>query len=178
MAQKTPAYGQGAVYGSLAYDFSNPAIYSESEYASPIEIPVRRESARVASRTAAAAKPKLVVAPFAVFGILVAAMIFVVGIMAQIRLVDISNSAVELNNSIAQLQQEQVKLKIAYESAFNLAEIEEYAISELGMQKASADQVVYIDTSAADKAVVHLASADSFVDKVSDFLTGLVSYFG
>lgn len=178
-AQKKPVYGQNAVYGSLAYDFNNPALYPETEYASPLEIPARKARTQAAPRTAAATKPKQAIAPFAVFGILVAAMIFVVGIMAQIRLVDVTNSAVELNASIDQLQQEQIKLKIAYESAFNLAEIEEYAVTELGMQKASADQVVYIDTSASDKAVVHLSSSpDSFVDKVSDFLTGFVSYFG
>ena len=46
------------------------------------------------------------------------------------------------------------------------------------MQKASADQIIYIDTSAPDKAVVTLnSSSDSLVDKVSDFLTGFVSYF-
>ena len=152
-AQKKNVCGQNAVYGSLAYDFNNPALYPTTEYASPLEIPARPERTKAAPRTAAAAKPKYAVAPFAVLGLLVAALIFVAGIMAQIQLVDVTNSAVELNSEIEQLQREQVKLRIAYESAFNLAEIEDYAISSLGMQKASADQIVYIDTSAPDKAV-------------------------
>ena len=177
-AQKKPAYGQNAVYGSLAYDFNNPALYPETEYASPLEIPVRPERTKAVPRTAAAAKPKYVVAPCTVLGMLVAAMIFIAGIMAQIQLVDVTNSAVELGSEIEQLKHEQVKLRIAYESAFNLAEIEDYAISTLGMQKASADQIIYIDTSAPDKAVVvHNSASDSLVDKVSDFLTGFVSYF-
>lgn len=182
-AQRNTGYGQGAVYGSLAYDFNNPALYPETEYSSPLEIPAKPRTGthrikRTGVRTASQTRTKQVIAPFAVIGILVAAMIFIVGIMAQIELVDITNSTVELNEQIAQLQQEQTKLKIAYESAFNLAEIEEYAVSELGMQKASAEQIVYIDTSAPDKAVVvYNPGSDSFVDRVSDFITGLLSYF-
>ena len=84
-----------------------------------------------------------------------------------------------LETRLQELKTEQTKLRIRYESAFNLAEIEEYASSELGMQKPNANQIAYIDTSAPDKAVViEDGSETGFVDRVSDFLSGLGAYFG
>ena len=80
--------------------------------------------------------------------------------------------------TFAARQAEQAKLQIAYESAFNLTEIEEYATAQLGMQKPTADQIYYIDTSSPDKAViVQQTEEDSFVDRVSDFLMGIGEYF-
>ena len=76
------------------------------------------------------------------------------------------------------MEEHQAKLRIQYESAFNMSDIENYAIQSLGMQKPKADQIFYIDTSAPDKAVV-IASAENtaFVDRVSDFLSGFGAFF-
>ena len=99
--------------------------------------------------------------------------------MAQVQLFSVADSAVELEQQLAELEQQQAKLKIAYESAFNLAEIEDYAVSSLGMQKPKADQVYYIDTSSPDKAVVVAQSeGESLIDRAADFLSGLGAYFG
>ena len=79
---------------------------------------------------------------------------------------------------LTQLEEQQAKLRIAYESAFNMAEIEDYAIHALGMQKPRADQIYYIDTSSPDKAVVFAGGENAgFVDRVSDYLSGLIEYF-
>ena len=60
-----------------------------------------------------------------------------------------------LEDQYAELQEQQTRLRIDYESAFNLTEIEDYAIHELGMQKPRSDQLYYISSSdAADTAVV------------------------
>lgn len=174
-------YGSGAVYGSLAYDFDNPALFPEIDYSSPLERPAAprtREKSRVAAQTAARRQGKQSVAPMAVIGILVAAALFVVAIIAQVQLLDISARSVELQSQLQELETEQAKLQIAYEGAFNFAEVERYAIYELGMQKPTADQVYYIDTSAPDRAVVvQRSGGDGFVDRVSDFLLGIGSYF-
>ncbi len=174
-------YGQNAVYGSLAYDFNNPELYPEIEYGLPLEKtapPVRKERTATRVRTGAHARTKQNVAPATVLGVLIAAALFVMSIMAQIQVLDISASTVELQNQLEELEMRQAKLRITYESAFNLAEIEEYAVKELGMQKPSADQIYYIDTSAPDRAVVVNSGAnDSFVDRAADFLSGLEAYF-
>lgn len=179
-ASSKTRYGHNAVYGSLAYDFDNPELYPE-EYSSPLERtapPQTREKTAAKPRVHTHARAKQGVSPTAILGMLAAAVLFVIAIMAQIQLFDISSQSVELQSRLSELETEQTKLQIAYESAFNLTEIEEYAITELGMQKPSANQIYYIDTSSPDRAVVvQDRSDDSFVNRVSDFLSGIGAYF-
>lgn len=175
-------YGSGAVYGSLAYDFDNPELYPEI-YSSPLERtapPQTREDTAAGVRTGARthARTRQGISPAAVLGMMVAAVLFVIALLAQIQLVGISDTSVQLQSQLSQLETEQAKLQIAYESAFNLTEIEEYATTQLGMQKPNADQIYYIDTASMDKAVVvETSSSDSFVDQVSDFFSGIFEYF-
>lgn len=174
-------YGQGAVYGSLAYDFDNPELYAGEEYSRPIPAakPRTQTQTRVRTRARAAVHARQSIAPLSIVGFFAAAFLFVIAITAQIQLFDISAESVELNSQLAALEEEQAKLRIAYESAFNLAEIEDYATGELGMQKPSNDQVFYIDTSAPDKAVVIAESGnDSFADRTADFFSSIRAYFG
>ena len=176
-------YGRGAVYGSLAYDFNNPELYPEEysrpEPKAPSAKPQAQTHARVRTRARHAVHTRQGIAPFSIAGILVAAFLFVTGITAQVQLFTISGESVALEAKLSELEEHQAKLRIAYESSFNLAEIEEYAITSLGMQKPTADQITYIDTSAPDKAVVIAdGSGDGFVDRTADFLSGIGAYFG
>ncbi len=172
-------YGQGAVYGSLAYDFNNPELYRE-EYttAQPKARPRTQTQTRVRTRARTAVHTRQSIAPLSLVGMLAAAFLLVIAILAQAQMVGISSKSVTLRSELSQLEEEQAKLRIAYESAFNMAEIEDYAIHSLGMQKPRADQIFYIDTSSPDKAVV-IAGGESvgFVDRVSDYLSGVVEYF-
>ena len=174
-------YGQGAVYGSLAYDFDNPELYQE-EYSAPqtpAAKPRTQTQTKVRPRARVAVRTKQSIAPLSIIGFAVAAFLCVIAITAQIKLFDISSESVALSNQLAGLQEDQARLRIAYESAFNLSEIENYAIDELGMQKPSADQIFYIDTSAPDKAVVIATSEDvSFADRAADFFSSIRTYFG
>ena len=174
-------YGQGAVFGSLAYDFDNPELYREEYTTAQPKARPRTQTqtkTRVHTRARTAVHSKQSIAPASVLGMLVAAFLVVVAILAQAQMVGISAKSVTLQQELAQLEEQQAKLRIAYESAFNMAEIEDYAIHSLGMQKPQADQVFYIDTSSPDKAVV-IAGSESvgFVDRVSDFLSGIAEYF-
>lgn len=174
-------YGQGAVFGSLAYDFNNPELYRE-EYSTAQSAPRTRTrtqtQTRVQTRARTAVHTRQSIAPMSLVGMLTAAFLLVIAILAQAQMVGISSKSVELQNELAQLEEEQAKLRIAYESAFNMAEIEDYAIHSLGMQKPRADQIYYIDTSSPDKAVVISGSENiGFVDRVSDYLSGVVEYF-
>lgn len=181
MAATARKYGQSAVYGSLAYDFNNPELYGE-EYSrpqTPAARPKQQTRTRVRTRARAAARTKQSIAPLSLIGVAVAAFVFVIGIMAQIQLFEVSSQNVALQSQLSVLEEDQAKLRISYESAFNLAEIEEYATASLGMQRPSADQIFYIDTSAPDKALVLSdGGGDSFAERVADFLSGLGAYFG
>ena len=180
-------YGRGAVFGSLAYDFNHPELYTgEEEYSQAPETEQKQETetrvqTRTRTRTKIAVRTKQGIAPFALIGVLAAAFLTVTAITAQVSVVNISGDSVALQSKLGELEEERTRLRIAYESAFNLAEIEEYATTNLGMQKPNAAQITYIDTSAPDKAVVIGNSEggnDSFVDRAGDFLSGLGSYFG
>ncbi len=170
-------YGQGAVYGSLAYDFNHPELYqNEPDVAQPAARP--QTQTRVRTRARAAVRTRQSIAPLSIVGMLAAAFLLVTAILAQAQIVGISAKSVSLHKELAQLEEQQAKLRIAYESALNMAEIEDYAVHSLGMQKPHADQVFYIDTSAPDKAVVIAApGADGIVDRISDALSNAFAYF-
>lgn len=178
-------YGRGAVFGSLAYDFNHPELYAGEEEYSQTREPEQQQKTetRVQTRTRPRANPaarsKQGIAPFALIGVFAAAFLTVTAITAQVSVVNISGESIALQSRLAELEEEQTRLRIAYESAFNLAEIEEFATTNLGMQKPNAAQITYIDTSAPDKAVVIGGTeGDSFADRAGDFLSGLGSYFG
>lgn len=184
MASANSAYGRGAVYGSLAYDFNHPELYAGEEYSAPQTPPAAkpkpREQVRVRTRARAqhALHTKQGISPVALAGSLIAAFMLVTAITAQVQLIGVSGSSVELQNQLAALEETQAKLRIRYESAFNLSEIEEYAVGSLGMMKPNAAQINYIDTSSPDKAVmIASGSSDSIVDRAADYLSGLGEYF-
>ena len=165
------------VYGSLAYDFEPQR---EQQYEKiPQDNPDWQidPNANIGARPRQAARNKQAIAPAAVVGFVIAAALFMVCMVARIQLLEISNESAELSSRLTELQKEQTRLEIEYESAFNLNEIEEYAVSTLGMQKPFADQVVYIDTAAQDKAVViPAAESKNFVERAWEFFTSIGSY--
>lgn len=182
MAQNVRRYGQGAVYGSLAYDFNNPSLnpeYTEEakwQVQHQVKDPVVEEEQAAVK---AVARNKQALAPLSVLGLAIAAVLFIVMLLAQVRLTTVSDEAVHFINKIEQLETEQIRLRIAFESAFNLTEIEEYAISELGMQKPHSDQIFYIDSAAHDKVEMFSAeSRGSVLDRVSDFVGSIGEYLG
>ena len=182
MAEKSGRYGQGAVYGSLAYDFSNPALYPEYteeeqwQVMHQTENPVAEE-AQTAELAIAGNKQAL--APVSVLGIALAAVMIVVMLLAQARLTAVCNEAVRLTNKIEQLQTDQARLRIAFESAFNLTEIEDYAVSELGMQKPRNDQIFTISSKAQDRVELFTPDdSDSLLDRVTEFTGSVKEYLG
>ena len=117
----------------------------------------------------------------AVLGFAIAAVLIVFSLVARVQLSQASAQVSALEDQYAQLQEQQTRLRIDYESAFNLTEIEDYAIHELGMQKPRSDQLYYISSSdATDTAVVldqTAAEPLSLADRFGDFLTSIVEYF-
>lgn len=168
---KRQRYSQSAVYGSLAYDLADPfAAYNagtaapEFPYDPPMEAPARptprtdrragRRAREKAYARAQAEANKQAVAPFSILGVLCAAVLIVFTMMARVQLNAVADEAVALRNQLSELEVEQNRLRIDYESAFNLTEVEEYAIRHLGMQQPRNDQIYYIDSAAPDRAEI------------------------
>lgn len=170
-------YPGNAVNGSLAYDLSRPAA-EEYLYSAPVDIPAApRTVEEVVPETVAV--PKQAISPLAVLGFALAAVLLALSLMARAQLSTASEAVSELESQVATLQEEQDKLLIGYESAFNLTEIEDYAINELGMQKPRSDQLYYVNSTAQDKAVILAEDAEhvGLADRFGDFISSLVEYF-
>ena len=112
---------------------------------------------------------------------IIAAVLIVISLVARVQLSQASAEVSALEDQYAELQEQQTRLRIDYESAFNLTEIEDYAIHDLGMQKPRSDQLYYISSSdAADTAVVLDQSAAeplSLADRLGDFFSSILEYF-
>ncbi|HHU23328.1 MAG TPA: hypothetical protein GXZ52_07965 [Clostridiales bacterium] len=179
MANRTKnTYGQHSVYGSLAYDFNNPIFFPETTLDEPVKAPAPPKTReQTAVRTALRTKQAL--APFAIIGTACVAVLLVFSLMFRIQLTQVTDETVQLNQRFEELKAENAKLLIQYESAFNLTEIEEYAINDLGMQKPRSDQIYYVDSSAPDKAVVLQEETEDggLLDRLKDFLALIGEYF-
>lgn len=155
--------------GNLAYDFTSrpstapddwdwqgeaPAPYDdEMKVVLPAE-PRYYEGERERTSARPRVSTRQTVSPGAVLGFAVAAVLLVFTLMAKIQLTQITDQAVKLEERLVELKNEKARLEIEYEGAFNLKEIEEYAISGLGMQRPREDQIYYLQNSVPDKAVV------------------------
>jgi cell division protein FtsL len=155
-----------AVFGSLAYDLSHPELFREPEEESAPNIAAPPRT-RTRERAVPAVRPRYAVAPAAVIGLGIAAVILVFSLMGRMQLAQVSDETVELSNRLEEMEEEHTKLLIEHESTFNFTEIEKYAIEELGMQKARNDQIYYVQSAAApDKAVVLETEKNSFSDRL------------
>ena len=165
--------------GIAAYDLRSNAA-EEYLYSAPVELPhAPRTTEAVVPESVPT--PKQAIAPLAVLGFAIAAVLIVISLVARVQLSQASAEVSALEDQYAELQEQQTRLRIDYESAFNLTEIEDYAIHELGMQKPRSDQLYYISSSdAADTAVVLDQSAAeplSLADRLGDFFSSILEYF-
>ena len=169
---------QDFIYGSLAYDIGN-VDFTE-------QLPLDREEVSAPPQTSEktvtkkAAHTAQAIAPVSIIGFVCAAILMVFMLMSYIRLTELSNESAELESQLSELEVEQTRLLIDYESAFNMTEIEEYATTVLGMQKPRSDQVFYIDGSAPDKAEIIQEETENsgLLGKIDDLLESLGEYFG
>ena len=165
--------------GNAAYDLRSTAA-EEYLYSTPVEMPhAPRTTEAVVPESVPT--PKQAIAPMAVLGFAIAAVLLVISLVARVQLSQASAEVSALEDQYTQLQEDQTRLRIDYESAFNLTEIEDYAIHELGMQKPRSDQLYYISSSdATDTAVVldqNAAEPLSLADRLGDFFSSIVEYF-
>ena len=166
--------------GNAAYDLRSTAAEEYLYSTAPVDLPhAPRPTETVVPESVP--NPKQAIAPMAVLGFAIAAVLLVISLVARVQLSQASAQVSALEDQYTQLQEDQTRLRIDYESAFNLTEIEDYAIHELGMQKPRSDQLYYISSSdATDTAVVldqNAAEPLSLADRLGDFFSSIVEYF-
>jgi cell division protein FtsB len=145
----------------------------------PMETPRSKPVERPKTRTAERARSSFGISAFGVAGFLIVSVLMVFVLLAYIQRTELSSEAVTLQNQLDVLSETETKLLISYERAFDINEIEEYATSELGMVKPSADQISTVTTSITDKAVVLDSGRESqnIFTAITSFLSSLVEYF-
>ena len=162
-------YASGSVYGNVAYDLDRL----------PREEEKPQERVKVKVRTYRETHSAQGVSMFAVVGFALFAVMMVFVLLAKVQLTQITNETVKMESQIRQLKDDEARLKIDYESKFNLTEIENYAVKTLGMVRTSGESVTMLESANVDRAEV-LAENDmvgSFFTEFKDFVTSLLAYF-
>ena len=72
------------------------------------------------------------------------AVLLVMSLLGAVQLAALSDAASDLEQQVQTLKQENQSLRVAYETALSLDEIERYAAEELGMQRCSPGQIIYV----------------------------------
>ena len=83
-----------------------------------------------------------------------AACLLIKTLFVRIELTEQNDINVELEAQLNELEEEKRRLQIEYESQIDLAELEDRAENELGMQKPNGSQTIEIDTDTQDKALI------------------------
>lgn len=174
-----------AVSGSLAYDLDYAVRERELRHAG--EAPRRQETAREKPRAKVHAAPRvqvreqeMPVSLFTIAGIAAAIGMAVLLLMCYTQLTALSADTVALQSQLSALETENVVLTAEYEQMFDLATVKE-AAEAAGMTKPGNSQIVYIDLSGGDSAVVYQKEDPSLLSRLLASLNhgvyAVVEYF-
>ena len=162
------------------YNYNGSAAFNIRGNAVPKPQPAQLPEEKPVHHAKPAPKAKPVIAPVAVVGLIVAAVLLLMVIHSYVQLYETTGRVNELNSQLAEAQADTAKLRSTYESRIDLAVIEERA-KELGMTLPSTRQTVYLNVSGADHAEVLQVDERSYLEKAWDALTesfeGVVEYF-
>jgi len=146
--------------GSAAYDLrrANPA-WQQGSTAPQLpqqepelpDLPAPREQA--APKVVVRARAEISVV--ALLGAAVVLALLVLVVSGYVRLYELSSVHTQLSNELEALETEQARLETSYENQMNLDQIELVAVSEYGMHLPRDNQIVYLNMSGEDSAVVY-----------------------
>lgn len=97
---------------------------------------------------------KVVSGVLTALAVLMTAALIILGLLVRVKLTEQNNENVALKKELDALEDENTRLRIRYESLFDVSEIEEYAEDVLGMKRADSGYYEMIDTPVHDKAVI------------------------
>lgn len=106
---------------------------------------------------------------------ILSSVILVVSLLAQVKLTEASDETVSLQKTLSELCDENTRLKIEYESAISLPELEEYAKTVLGMQKAQSEKHIKSEVPVRDKAEILRPTAKTDAEKL---VSSIMEYSG
>jgi len=129
-------------------------------------LPEERPQKQVRRRTA---RPEQVL--ITALGCMAAVCVMLLVLFAHQKLYETTYETARLQKELAALQEEQVNLRSAYDSAVDIAAVERMAVTELGMGRPVAGQTVYINLSGEDRAEVLQKENSSIFAELADFVS-------
>ena len=114
-----------------------------------------------------------------ILGILVVAVLMIFVLFGYVELAEISAQTTRVKNDITALNEQSAKLRIDYEMAFNLAEVETYAVNILGMTRMNDSNVTVLHVTHEDKAEILSPddTATGWLATAGRFLDNILAYF-
>ena len=166
---------------SMAYDLSRPSqdtmrYSTAAPQLQPKQKPKTRPQAQPSPRPAFRV---MSVAPTAVALFLIALVIWTLSLQVRTQITQAQREVYRLESELRAVEQVQDELEIDYESAFNFTKLEDYAVTTLGMQRPRDEQIYFLSHESEDHAVAVLerSRSNGLVDRLDDFLSGLLAYF-
>ena len=159
-------------YGAAAVPEYAPDIPRRREAEQPETIP----AARPRENTRAAAQGYSI-SLFSIFGAALVMVMLLFVVLAHISFDTALDEKLQLEKRLESLSQQETRLQLEFEKAFDLNAIERYAIDELGMVKPAADQVNIIDSTPKDRAVVIAPEKEEGIRGFGAFISSLLEYF-
>jgi len=114
---------------------------------------------------------------FAVLGTVFVAILMVFVVLAQINFNETAAETVRLNVLITELSARHRALELSFESAVDIKEVERFARDELGMSRPDANQVIIINSSPRDTAMIMSSGDERGIQGFGNFLRSLTEYF-
>ena len=156
---------------TYTYQYNGSAAYNIRGNAVPKPQPAKLPEEKPLTHAKPAPKAKPAIAPLAVIGLAVVAVLLLMVVYSYVQLYETNNLVGELTDQLSAAQADTAKLRSAYESRIDLAEIEAKA-RELGMTQPTARQTVWLNIAGADHAEVLRVDDRSYAEKSWDALTG------
>lgn len=113
---------------------------------------------------------------FTVISVVLAAIMIVAGLVMRTKIAEQNDVNVELCAYDSALKEENIRLKIESDSAYELGELEEAARNELGMLPPGNEQTVGIEVETEDKAVI-LGNGEEQDDIIDNWISSLRNIF-
>lgn len=111
-------------------------------------------------------------------GCVAAVCVMLLVLFAHQKLYEATDETTRLQQELSALQEEQVNLRSAYDSAVDIAAVERMAVTELGMGRPVAGQTVYLNLSGEDRAEVLQKANDSIFAEMADFISAAFAKLG
>jgi hypothetical protein len=94
-------------------------------------------------------------------------------LLSNVKLITLTNQVNTAQTAYSNAKSAETMLNLQLESRMSLGNVQNYAVTKLGLQKVQSYQIVYINLASSDKVVVNTHNSNEFLD----FFNNILEYF-